>query len=350
MKKVVAGVVLLVVVAIAGLLLAPRLALAAWLAAWWWVLGLVLGGFTNAWMHRLTGGTWGEPLQESALELARWMPWLLLALLPIAIGHRWLYPWALDPAAGLPHESTRPAFHDAWLSTPFFVVRLVVYAVAWWWLASARSLAGKGRAAGSLVLYMFVTSLAATDLLMSLVPQWYSTAFGLIVMSVQALSGSAFAVLLAARRGARAGVPPPPWRDLGNLLLMWVMSWGYLAFMQFLIIWAENLPREIAWYVPRLQTGWVTVGVVLVIVQLALPFVALLFRAVKDHPHRLAWVAVLLLAATALDTAWTVMPSVDAHALHAWWLLPGTFAGAALLVLAPLLQRASRRQEAKHAQ
>jgi hypothetical protein len=348
MKSAIAGVVLLVIVAVAGALVAPRIALAAWLAAWWWTMGLVLGGFCNAWMHRLTGGAWGEPLQESALLLARCMPWLLLALLPIAIGHRWLYPWAVDSMAGLPHEGTRPAFHRAWLSSPFFLVRLVLYALGWWWLAHARSLASKGRAAASLIVYMFVTTLAAIDLLMSLQPVFFSTAFGLVAMSVQALSGSGFAVLLAARR-SRHRAAQPPWRDLGNLLLMWTMSWAYLAFMQFLVIWAENLPREIAWFVPRLQTGWVTVAVLLVVAQFALPFLALLFRAVKDHPGRLAWVAGLLLAASALDAAWMVMPSVDAHALAAWWLLPCAFAGATLLVLVPLLATAARR-EVVHAQ
>ena len=72
---------------------------------------------------------------------------------------------------------------------------------------------------------------------------------------------------------------------------MWLMTWAYLAFMQLLIIWAENLPREIAWYLPRLQTGWRWIGVALVLLQFALPLLALLQRAVKDRPQRLAAVA-----------------------------------------------------------
>ncbi len=174
---------------------------------------------------------------------------------------------------------------------------------------------------------------------MSLVPGWFSTAFGLVVLSAQALSGAALAVLLA--RGApgeathRAVEPDVPLsRDLGNLLLMFVMVWGYLGFMQFLVIWAENLPHEIAWYVPRLQTGWSGVGLALVIVQLVLPFLALLMRGIKDHPRRLMRVAALLLAASALDTTWMVLPSVDPHTLHGWWLFPLLFAAAAMLMLA----------------
>jgi hypothetical protein len=336
MKRVqVAGAAMLALSA-AGLWIAPRMFLGAWLAAWWWCLGLVLGSFVNAWMHVLTGGAWGAPVRAAALLLARRMPWLLLALAPVALGTRILYPWAADPDGEWLKIYAHPSFPHAWLSRPFFLVRLALYACAWWWLASPASLEGKGRAAASLVLHTLVTSLAAVDLLMSLVPGWYSTGFGLVALSTQALSGAAVAVVFAALgepsrwRALTAGVPI--WRDLGNLLLMWTMGWAYLAFMQFLIIWAENLPREIAWYMPRLQTGWVLIAIALVLLQLVLPFLALLVRSIKDQPPRLAMVAALMLAASALDAAWLVLPSVDAHNLYGWWLQPLALAGMALLL------------------
>ena len=280
-----------------------RWLLALWLVAWWWCLGLVLGCYVNAWMHRLTGGAWGSPFVLLVPGLARTVPWLLLALVPVALGAGVLYPWASDRAwlQGL----TRPTFPSLWLSQPFFSVRLVLYAAGWWIMTRPSILASKGRTAAALAGYTLLTSVAAVDLLMSLMPGWYSTAFGLVVLSVQALSGAALATLFAARRRLEA-----PWRDLGNLQLMWVMSWAYLAFMQYLVIWAEDLPREIAWYLPRLTGGWQYAALALVAMQLVLPFFALLFRAVKDHPQRLRWVAVWLLAATAFDVAWTILPSL----------------------------------------
>lgn len=315
-----------------------RLLLAAWLAAWWWCLGLVLGSFVNAWTSRLSGGAWGVPVQAGALLARRALPWLLLAMLPLALGHAWLYPWA---EAGWAEGHARPGFVRAWLSPPFWLARLAVYALAWWWITRPASLASKGRAAGALLLHVVLTSLAAVDLLMSLVPRWYSTAFGLVVLAAQALSGAALVAWFVPAAATRAGTPVPVSRDLGNLLLMWVMSWAYLAFMQFLIIWAENLPAEVTWYVPRLQTGWQPVGVALVLLQLALPFVLLLLRGVKDRPERLRRVAALLLAASALDTTWMVLPSVDPHTLHGWWLFPAMFAGAALLLRFLLRSRAA---------
>jgi hypothetical protein len=327
---------LLLLVSVAGLWADARMFLAAWLAAWWWSLGIVLGCFVNAWMHALSGGGWGLPIRAVALRLRQRMPWLLLGLLPVALGLTRLYPWAADPHGEWITMLKRPAFLQAWLSQSFFLSRLACYALVWWWLTRPAALAGKARAAASLIVHALVTSLAAVDLLMSLVPGWFSTGFGLVVLSAQALSGTAAAVLLNARR-----LPAPPHaagsvplsRDLGNLLLMWTMSWAYLAFMEFLVIWSENLPHEIAWYLPRLQTGWAWAAIALVLLQLVLPFVALMFRAVKDRPRRLAAVAVLLLAATALDAAWLVLPSVDPHSLQSWWQQPLSMAGMALLLL-----------------
>lgn len=330
----VAGFVLLALT-LAGWPLAPRTVLACWLAAWWWALGIVLGVFVNAWMHALTGGAWGIPVRATALTLGRRMPWLLLGLVVIALAARRLYPWAMQPQGEWTHVYARPAFALMWLSPSFFVGRLAVYGLLWWWLARPASLASKGRACASLIVYAITTSLASVDVVMSLIPAWYSTGFGLLVMSSQALSGAAVVVLVFTRSMRERPVDGrvPLSRDLGNLLLMWVMGWAYLAFMQFLVIWAENLPREIAWYVPRLQTGWQWLGLALVVGQLAIPFFALLLRSVKDHGPRLVKVAALLLASGALDAAWLVLPSVDAHDLHGWWLQPLALGGMALLLL-----------------
>lgn len=344
------GIVLLLAAA-AGATVSVPVTLACALAAWWWALGLVLGVFLNAWMHVLTGGNWGLPVRATALSMSGRLPWLLLGLVVIAAIAGQLYPWAAQPATVWTHGMARPGFVLAWLTPAAFTIRLALYAVAWWWITRPASLASKGRAAASIVVCMATTTLAAVDLLMSLVPGWYSTAFGLVAMGTQALSGAA-AVVPFALLGRRwpAAKEAPLSRDIGNLLLMWVMGWGYLAFMQFLVIWAENLPREILWYLPRLQTGWQWVGLALVLLQLAVPFTALLFRGVKDQPRRLSWVALLLLASTALDTAWTVVPSVDPHSPHAWWLAPLAFAGLALLAFGGLEGAGSgRAPEVRHA-
>ena len=104
--------------------------------------------------------------------------------------------------------------------------------------------------------------------------------------------------------------------------------------MQFLIIWAENLPHEIAWFVPRLQTGWRGVGVALVVLQLRAAAAALLLRAqsrTAPRPARRGGGA--LLAAHALDSGLAGRcPRSTLTRLAVWWLAPLCLTGMALLL------------------
>ncbi len=345
---------------IAALLLAAALAASgavaatafwsAWLAACWWCLGMVLGAAAAQGIHRLTGGAWGSVLAPAAQALAGRLPWVLLLFLPLLLSLAWpgdtihpaLYPWAVRDGGAWAGGLAQPGFKLVWLSPLFFTIRAALYAAVAFWLVRPRALArmGPGRAALGLVVYLLLGSLAAVDAIASLLPRWHSSVFGLALLTGQLLAGVAAGILLTAYAVLRGRLPAPPrqpgrppvWRDLGNLLLMAVMLWAYLGFMQFLIVWAENLPEEIAWFVPRLHTGWRWVGLALVLLQFALPLSLLLFRALKDQPNRLAAIAALALAAQLLDAAWLVLPSVAAHNAAAVLLLPLLAAGLGLLV------------------
>jgi hypothetical protein len=317
-----------------------RLFLACWLAAWLFVTGAMLGAMCDVWMWRLSGGDWGRVLHAPALAMARRMPLAIVAFVPIAFGLADLYPWAAGGDAWTAHFSD-PRFPRAWLSGPAFAVRMVICAAIWWWLSTPATLASKGRCAVALVAWALSGTVVAVDLLMSLVPAWYSTAFGLVVLSAQALAGTALAVAvrawrtperLARRTGKRS---PPVARDLGNLLLTWVMSWAYLAFMEFLIIWSENLPNEVRFYVPRVQGGWGVLAWCLVGLGFFLPLVMLLMRGIKDRPGRLLALALFIVATRVLNAAWLVLPSVAPHAVLAWIGVPLLTLGLGLVLLVP---------------
>ena len=317
--------------ALPALWIAPTLFFASWLAAWWFWIGATLGGLVATWIHVLTGGRWGEALRLATLPLARGLPWLLLLFLPLAAGMARVFPWA-GRDAGWTHDIDEPGFQLAWFTPLAFWSRMAVYALIWWTLSRPAMLARKGRVAIALMAYLVVGTLASIDLVMTLVPGWYSTGNGFVNLTGGALGGSALAIAIVARlaphrfptpppRPARPRVPPV-WRDLGNLLLMWTMLWAYVAFVEFLIIWSEDLPREIAWYVPRVDSGWACVGIGLAALQFALPLVCLLFRPNKDEPRRLARLATWLAAGQLANCAWLVVPSIAPHGWLAWWLVP----------------------------
>jgi hypothetical protein len=301
----------------AGWRLDLRALLASYLAAWWFVTGALLGGLANVWLHQLTGGAWGETIRGPLLRAARWLPLACILFLPVLLGAPLLYPWQ--------HGVQEGAFRQMWLSPVFFTIRSVGYLLLWTLLAIVETRARTRsplRAALCLVAFGFSVSLAAVDWIMSLQPEWYSSVFGWLAGTGQMLTGLALAVLLIDRGAARKRLP-----DLGNLLMMYVLTWAYLAYVQFLIIWAADLPHEIAWYLRRGAPGWQAVAWVLVVGHFAGPLCILLSRHAKTAPALMGVLAAALLAAHLLDCWWLVLPSVEHLTRHWLWLAPLVAAG-----------------------
>lgn len=309
-----------VALALLGWWLAPRAFFACYLAAWWFGIGVLMGGLANVWLHNLTGGAWGEVIREDMLERARLVPLWCLLFLPLLAGMDTLYPWAAH-SIDWHAEFSAPEFKAWWLSRPFFIARALVWLVLWSllsWLARKPALRrSPGMAAFALLAYVFSLGLASVDWIMSLQPEWSSSVFGWLALSGQMLTGMALAVALLKRETARRQLP-----DLGNLLLMYVLGWAYLAYVQFLIIWAENLPHEIIWYARRSTAVWVGVAWVLVVFHLAAPLMLLLSRRAKRAPSLMGVLAWGLLAAHLLDCWWLVLPSVGPLGTPALWLAP----------------------------
>jgi hypothetical protein len=169
-----------------------------------------------------------------------------------------------------------------------------------------------GLSAAGLIIYALSISVAAYDWIVSLEPRWYSSGFGLVVGESQMLAAAAFGVAASAYSRRNGELKPDVrqrFHDLGNLLLMYVLTWAYLAFTQFLIIWAADLPREISWYLPRLATTWSWIGALIAGCYFFLPLLILLSRTAKRSPRLLGWLAALLVAMSAVDMFWLVMPA-----------------------------------------
>jgi hypothetical protein len=268
--------------------------MSSYLFAWLLFLGLALGAMANLMLHNLTGGPWGAVLRPAFVAAARLVPLAALLGIPLLIGMRSLFPIA-----------------DAgWFEAGFFVARSLVYLALWtmFSLLVCRK-ASPGLSAAGLIVYTFSMSLAAVDWIASLVPEWYSTGLGLVVVVGQMLGAMALAIAYVGLR-TPAGGGGPAFIDLGNLLLMNILTWAYLAFMQFLIIWMGNLPREISWYAPRLQTGWVALAIILVVFHFFAPLAILLSRTAKRVPGVLGSLAAAVLVVHAIDVYWLVAPSV----------------------------------------
>jgi hypothetical protein len=328
---------LALLLALPGWWLDAQLAWAAYLAAWWFCTGCVMGGLVNVWIHNLTGGEWGEVIREPLLSLTRALPLLVLLFVPLFFGMHALYPWLSDAGhdARWAGELTRPEFKRVWLTPTFFVVRSIVYLAIWLGLALVSQQQAWRRSrpwsAAALLIYAITATLAAVDWVMSLVPVWYSTNLGLLVLTGQGLAGLAFGVAVATVRGSPSRAVMG---DLGNILLTYVLLWAYLAFTAYLIIWGGNLPDEIVWYVRRLHTGWWWIGLLLITCHFFIPLLVLLSRSAKMVNIALGALAAGLLLIHLVDAWWLTVPSVRPRSAHVFWLAPLAAAGFIALVAA----------------
>jgi hypothetical protein len=353
------------VAALAGAIL---FAVAAWLDratafqsylfAWWFLLGIPVGSLAMLCVHNMTGGGWGELIRPYLDAAARLLPLVLVLSLPLFFVMQDLYAWTRPDALAADAVLRGKRWY---LSFGFFVIRQAVYFVVWlvtgyllrrWSFARSPDapLAERERlraiSAFGLLLYGVTATFAGVDWIMSLMPHWYSTTFGFLVGIGQTMTAFAFAIACAAWEyrgsvGAQANLRstgpvdkrrptdiPGLFQDLGNLVLMFVMTWAYLAFTQYLIIWAEDLPHEIAWFLPRVNTSWHDVALFLIVVHFALPFLVLLSRRAKRIPRSLGALVALLLFAHLVDSFWLVTPPFRPHGITIAWSDP--FAVAAL--------------------
>lgn len=292
----------------------PLRTLSSYLFAWLFFLGLSLGSLGALMMHHLTGGRWSAPVHRYFVAALAPLPLLALLFVPVALGMAHLFPWVGERWAGA--DSSR--FNATYLTGRAFLVRSGIALIAWCVLARLLRTRAFERnrstalSAAGLIIYAATMSWAAVDWIASLEPHWSSSVLGLLVLTGQGLAAFALATLCATRDSRNDPAPSAAeCGDLGNLLLTFVMTWMYLAFVQFLIIWAEDLPRETSWFFPRLRGDWGMLTLLVLAGQFALPFVLLLFRSLKRDASWLGRIALLVLVSDSLYVASLILPTTQ---------------------------------------
>lgn len=316
----------------------PALVLQSYFIAWLYFLGLTVGSMTTLMIYHLTGGDWG-------LAVRRWLeaalaPLLLLAILsvPIGFGLPHLFTWAIGGGRLTAIEGHSQQWY---LDPTFFLARGAAYLATW--LVLSRLLVRSMRSGQPLTLvsvigllaYAATAMFASVDWVDSLTPLWRSTVTGLIFMTSQNLGAFALAVCCATalqaaldrdvRRLSSGSSQLPPELtgdrciDLGTLLFVYVLMWAYVAYSQWIIVWAGDLPHETAWYMPRWHSSWRWVTYTIECAQFGAPFLLLLFRSLKRDARAMLAVAGLVLAAHWLYVAWLVKPSVASSGVSLGW-------------------------------
>jgi hypothetical protein len=297
--------------------------------------GLTLGCLGIFFLHNVVGGNWGVAIRR-LVEAGFKNLWLaLIFAVPLFFALGSLYVWT-DASYRAEHFAV--GHKAAYLNPTFFVARAILYFAIWLFsgfrilkMADEHDRTGnrelfikiKKRSAPALLVFVVTTTYAFIDWIMSLEPDWYSTIYawmftvGLVLLTFSFLV--ALLVLLSKREPFASFLTRQHYHDLGNLMLAFTMLWAYMSFSQFLIIWAENLPDEIPWYVRRFSGGWGYIAWTIAIFHFAIPFYLLLMRFVKKYPSRLRVLAIWIIIMHILDVFWIVLPAFRQRGLEVYW-------------------------------
>jgi hypothetical protein len=228
-----------------GLFVDARQTLAAWLIAWFFAATVALGLLAFVLAGYVMSAVWPTPLRRVAeagfsslaLLAALWTP-LLFAI------HR-LYPWAHPERITEPRLRALVEHKTPIMNPPFFLVRAILFLILWVAVAEIlraaslhpRPTKDRVRAFSSVALPLvgLTGTFAAFDQLMSLSPDFYSTMYGLYLLSggfVAAVGVISVAAFAAQRAGRLAAVNVSHWYALGRLLFAFLIFWAYTGFFQ----------------------------------------------------------------------------------------------------------------------
>jgi hypothetical protein len=326
-----AGAVLLVASLAIGFATDRTRFLHAYLTAYVWALGIVLGALFFVIVQHVTRAGWSVVVRRIAEHVAGTVPVMAALFLPIGIFYGDLYHHWAHPAPG----DTVLEGKSGYLSAGFWFVRAAVYFVIWIWLARtfkkgslaqdqsgdpAITLRLARLGAPGLLLYALSITFAAIDWIMSLDPHWFSTIFGVCYFAGGFMACMATLTLLSlwlSKRGLLAdAITTEHYHDMGKLMFAFMVFWAYTNFSQYMLIWYANLPEETAFYLHRQHGNWHTMGAVLVIGHFLVPFAFLMSRHVKRNRLTLALGAVFMLVMHWIDMVFLVMPSYQGHGAH----------------------------------
>lgn len=301
----------------------------SYLVAYIFLIGISLGCLGLLMVAYLGGAGWGLVIRRQLEAASHTLILMAVLFIPILLGLGHLYEWVHPEHAG--ELAQRLINHRRpYLNTPFFITRVVIYFFIWITLAlvlrrfslqqdndgdlnavqRAQNWSGPG-----FFFFAIAVTFAAFDWVMALDPEWFSTIFGMLMLAGQGVSALAFLitinVALSRREPMSHVLQPKHFHDLGKLQLALVMVWAYFSFSQLLIIWSGNLPEEIPWYLERFRGVWRYVGLSLIILHFALPFLLLLSRDLKRDGRRLKYVAWLILTMRFIDLLWVIVPEFE---------------------------------------
>jgi len=310
-----------------GLLKNPQGMWPAYLTAFFFVSCLGLGGMFWISVNNLSKAGWSVSIRRIAEGYTAFIPFMVVGSLVLLFGLKDLYIWMKpEEIAANPMIAAKTGY----LNVPFLIARMMIFGIGAWLFS--RVIVGNsikqdangdesythknvGWSIGYILFFAISFTLFSFDLLMSLLPTWYSTIFGIYCFAGLFQSSLAFLVLTLIylnKKGYVTGYYTHEHvHDVAKFLKGFTVFWAYIAFSQFMLIWYANIPEETEYFLMRSQNGWLAISMALLIFKFIVPFLWLLPRGAKRNWNTLPLVCILILVMQFLDVLWMVGPNFN---------------------------------------
>jgi hypothetical protein len=292
---------------------------------------VVIGALFLLMIGHASDARWFVAIRRLAEHIVAALPLLAVLFVPVLLSMHELYPWTrLASLSDADREVVETK--TAWLNTPFFIVRAVLYFTVFivvaellrsWSLRQDREPAAAeplrrrmiALGAGGLPLLSVTVTLASFDWLMSLEPTWFSNIYGVYIFAggfVAALGLFGMQLVLAERnRELPPGVSVEHFSVVGRFQLGMIIFWTYIGWAQLVLLWIADLPLEVTWYVARWHGGWEWVGILLLVLHWGVPFFFLLQRGLKRRADTFFAMSAWIVLVHVVDIFYLVIPAVS---------------------------------------
>lgn len=299
----------------------------SYLVAFFYVSCLGLGGLFFVAINHIANAGWSVSIRRLCEGMASFIPVIIVGSLILLLGVNKLYPWANPDYVA---QNPLVAAKTAYLNVGFMVVRLMIFGLGMFFFAHKiignstkqdqtgdESLTKKNvpLSVAWILFFALSFSLFTVDLLMSLLPTWYSTIFGVYCFAGMFQSSMAFLILTMIymkRKGFISGYyTTDHMHDVAKYMKGFTVFWAYIAFSQFMLIWYANIPEETEFFLMRANGGWMAISMALLFFKFIVPFLVLLPRAVKRNESQLMVICALILVMQYVDIYWLVYPNFN---------------------------------------
>jgi hypothetical protein len=346
------GVIAFVALALcgAGAAIDPQQFSYSWVFAFGFFFTLCAGCLFWTIVHYATDAGWTVVVRRQLENLAVLVAILAIFFIPIFLLRHHLYDWMNIPPGKEPSLDSKRAY----LNLNFFVLRAVFF-LGFFTIASQllRTFSVRQDKDGSprftiwlrkvsfvsLPLFALCVTFGAYDWLLGLQYHWFSTMFGVYIFAGAAGSSMSLLVLVitALRKAGylKNVVTVEHYHIMGKWMFAFCVFWAYIGFGQYMLIWYANMPEETDYFLVRNTESWWYLSMLLVFGRFFGPFVILLLRSIKKHPHQLCYVAGWIVFMQMLDIYLVVLPALHGTGVHvSLWDFAALIAMAATLAFA----------------